>query len=382
MNPTPLRRAVVLAAVVLVAAGVVARAGEISDRIWLKGSNDPKVVRITGESLDGIVAGPVGFNITQVVRVRYADAPFAFREAEQHREQGRYDEAIRLYETALKDQVCKRTFWLYPNCRYYIALCHLEDGSADALKAASTAFEALLAQHADTRFKPDAILGLGRIHFEQKDYRSAIRRFDELAQLAAAKNFEEWLYRSYLWKAKSLRTDKQYKEALELIRKIVGAAKGEKFEDVYIEARTEEAVIAMVQGQYDKAIDLLNGLVQRIAPAVAKEIEGGSETRAQRIESTCFNTLGHCYLQMGNKAADAKKKQGYYHEALLKFLWTVVLYQRLPAQHAEALFHAAECFDKLDKRTRATELRNELVQRYPDSPFTRRVQPARAAAGQ
>ncbi len=373
MNPAAPQRLLRLVAAAALLCAVAASAGQITDRIWLKGAKEPQIVQIDEESVDGIKAGRANFSIVGVTRIQYGDAPFAFREAEQHREQARYEEAIRLYETALRDKVCKRPWWLHPNCKYKIALCHLEEGSD--LAAAAKAFQTALAEHPTSRFQPDIILGLGRAHFRQKKYAEAIRQFDELARLAATKNFEEWLYRAYLWKARALREDGRLKDALALIQRIVGAAKGEKYEDIYIAARTEEAVIYMAQGLYDKAVDLLGKLIQRIGPAVAKEIEGGSGTRSQRIEATCFNTLGRCYLQMGNKAADAAKKQSHHYEALLSFLWTVVLYQRLPAEHAEALFYGAQCFEKLKKRTRATELQNELVQRYPDSTFARRTRP-------
>lgn len=375
MNRTAARRLAPLVAVGLVLCAGVVTAGQITDRVWLKGRDQPQLVQVTGESIDVIKASPVSFSLKAVVRVEYGDAPFAFREAEQHREQARYDEAIRLYETALRDQVCKRRWWLEPNCKYKIALCHLEAGEPDD---AAKAFQKLLAEHAETRWKPDAILGLGRVYFDQKKYGGAIGQFDELARLAAAKDWEAWLLRAYLWKARALRANKRPKEAMDFINKIVGIP-GEKHEDIHIAARTEEAVIYMAEGQYDEAVDLLGKLIQRIAPAVAQEIERGTETRTQRIEARCFNTLGRCYLEMGNKKAKTSKdKESRYWEALLSFLWDVVLYQRLPAEHAEALFYAAQCFDKLDQRTRATELRNELVQRYPDSTFAQSVQPKKA----
>jgi tetratricopeptide (TPR) repeat protein len=376
LNPIALRRPLWLAAALLVAA--TATAGQVTDRVWLKGGKDPQVTQITKESLDGITAGNIVFPITGIVRIQYGDAPFAFREAEQHRDQGRYDEAIRLYETALKDQVCKRPWWLHPNCKYKIALCHLE---ADELDDAEKTFRSVISEHAESRWVLDAMLGLGRVQFDRKKYANAITQFDELAQLAARKNLEEWQLRASLWKARALREDKRTDDALSLIQKIVKAPQGSRYQDIVTAARTEEAVIYMAQGKYKEAVDLLQKLIQDVAAAVAEEVNEGGDTRAQRIEAVCFNTLGHCYLQQGNKKADAKDKEGLYYEALLSFLWNVVLYQRLPAEHAEALYYAAECFDKLDQRTRATELRNELVQRYPDSTFARKIRPETKAAG-
>jgi len=370
-------RAVWLAAAGLLLAGWV-HGGQITDRIWLKGRKEPHLGQISGESIDGVKVGLATFSITGIVRIQYGDAPFAFREAEQHREQGRYEEATRLYETALRDKLMQRRWWLDPNCKYKIALCHLgQDEYDDAVKA----FQKVLGEHKDSRWTPDAILGLGEVYFEQKKYNNAIQQFDALAKLAAAKNFEEWQLRATLWKAKALRANKNPDDALRLIQQIVDTGQGGKYGDIVIAARTEQAVILMAKGQNNKAVDLLQKLIQEIAPSVAQEIGDGSETRNQRIEATCFNTLGRCYLQMASKAGDAKKKESLHYEALLSFLWNVVLYQRLPAVHAEALFYAAQCFEKLNQRTRATELRNELVQRYPDSTFARQVRPEGRGAG-
>jgi tetratricopeptide (TPR) repeat protein len=378
LKPTPATLPLRCAAGLLLASLVVsaATAGTAMDKIWLKGAKEPQIVRVTGESVDGT---QLKFSIAGILRVEYGDAPFSFKEAHQHREQGRYEEAIRLYEAALRSKLVAddRRFWLEPNCLYYIALCRLEEGGD--IKAAEAAFAKLLSAHPKTRFLPDATLGLGRVQFDQQKYTDAMKRFDELARVAAEKNWEGWLYRAYLWKSRCLRELKRYDDAIGLISKIVGGAKGEKFEDIYVEARVEEAILHMARGKHDKAVDLLRGLIKRIAAAVADEVQKGADTRVQRIEARCFNTLGQCYLAMAKSTSDKKKAEGYLREAQLSFLWTVVLYQRLPVEHAEALFYGAECFEKLDQRPRATELRNELIQRYPDTPFARKVRPAKAS---
>ena len=363
-----------LSAVGLLLAALVvptASAATIIDRIWLRGKAEPQSGTVTEASIDGVKMGQAQFSLAGVVKIAYGDAPRGFRDGLSYREQGRYDEAVRALQSALRGKL-GREWWVKPDSRYYIALCYLEEG-ADLAKA-EKAFEELVEKHPTTRFLPDAILGLGRVKFTQGKYKDAIVQFDKLISLAARKAWESWQYQGYLWKARALRQDTRYKEALALIKKIVDNARDAKFEDVYTEALTEQAILLMDQGTYDAAIDLLGKLVKRIAPAVAKEIGDGSETRMQRTEARCFNTLGACYLKMGNKATGAKK-EGYHRDALLAFLWTVVLYQRLPAEHAEALFNAAECFNKLKQQKRATELANELSQRYPDSPYTRRVQP-------
>jgi tetratricopeptide (TPR) repeat protein len=89
----------------------------------------------------------------------------------------------------------------------------------------------------------------------------------------------------------------------------------------------------------------------------------------QRTEAQCYNELGQCYLLQGAKSG----KKDDLREALLAFLWNVVLHSRLRAEYTEALFNAAVCFEKLGERPRAAELRNELLKSFPESPQARKL---------
>ena len=243
------------------------------------------------------------------------------------------------------------------------------------MAAAEARFKELLDKHPKTRFLPDAYLGLGRVQFVAKKYDAALAQFDKLASLAVVKHWDEWLYVSLLWKSRTFLEQKNYPEALKTVKKVVDSADPQRHGDIVVEARTVEATIYVRTSRYDRAAELLRGLIKSVGQKVAVEIERGGD-RMQRTEAQCYNALGQCYL----KQAEKTKKELDYREAVLAFLWTVVLHQQRPAEHAEALYHAAICFDKLDQRRRATELRNELADKHPDSPYARMVQSPGAAA--
>ncbi|MFW6107239.1 MAG: tetratricopeptide repeat protein [bacterium] len=332
---------------------------QVSDRIYLKGRGEPlPAVEITAESIDGIETRGPDLAATQVERIEYADAPFAFKEAHRMRQLGRYDEAIVLYKSALRaPEGTVRRFWLEPNCRYYIALCHLEAGELDEAEAA---FKELLGKHPKTRFLPDALLAQGRVQYDKKNYDEAVRRFDDLARRADAEKWAEWKYRAYLWKGRALLAADQHAQALDAVAKIVGQPEAQKYEDVYTQARTVEARVYQLKGEFDRAIRLVSRLIDDIAPAVAREVQSGTESAMQRTEAQCKNTLGYCYMAKAEKAADEAAKKKFLKDARLAFLWTVVLYPNLTDERIEALKNAAECFEKLGDRRRASELRNEL----------------------
>jgi len=359
----------------------VASAGTYRDQIYQKGrEGKPIVAEVVEESIDGIkTRSKLSFNPAGISRVEYSDAPQGFIEGERHREQGRYDEAVRYYRSALDGKLGRR-FWVEPQCRYWIAVCHLEGGELDK---AAAAFKELLGKHPKTRLLPDALLARGRVDYAGKKYAAAATRFGELALRAASSNWgEEWNYRALLWKARSLHKGKKADLALKTTETVVQSTKGEKrHQDISIEAETLEATIYVDEKRFKEGAELLRGLIKRIRHRVADELKAGSGTRMQRTEARCYNALGKCYLEQSAQTKD----RGDVLEAWLWFLRTVCLYQTLHDEHAEALYYAALCFEKLggtdeqkrQNRKRAEELRNDLTGKHPDSPYARKIAPPR-----
>ncbi len=341
------------------------------DQIWPKGATNPIRATIVEESIEGIktVSGAT-FSPAGIEKIIYGDTPAAFREGLTHCQSGRYEDAVKYFESAMRLPNVRK-FWLEPACLYYIGSCHLESGT-DLEKAEKTLNE-LLTKWPKTRWLPDALLALGRVHLAKKSYQKAYARFQKLADLAAKdSSWQEWLLRAFLWQGRCLLEEKNYTRALAVLQKVT-TADPTRYGDLVIQAKSAEATVHVRRGDYDKGAALLEKLIREIGPRVAREIHAASGNKMQLTEAQCYNALGHCYL----KRATHTNKPDDYREALLAFLWTVVLHSQFPAEHAEALYYAAECFEKLKQHSRATDLHNELAERYPDSPFTRKLQPAK-----
>lgn len=348
------RTRLLLAAGLLAAlAASSARAAAIyRDEVWQRGADKPIIAYIVKDTIDEIkTADGAVFNPMGIERVAYGGAPQSYRDAESYRKTGRLDDAIASYQTALRNLPADRKFWIEPHCRFYIAECYLE---LEDLKKAEDAYNDLLAKHKDTRFKPNAFLGLGRVKFEAGDHAAAYRRFDDLERFAKGKSWTVWLYEAWVWKARALRMQKRYDEALGYARKVIAAADPRKYEDLIVQARTEEALTYVGKKQYDEGIARLNKLLDRISGYV-DDPNPVTAARMRRMEAQCKNALGHCYLA---RHKQSKKKEDI-QEALIAFLWNVTLHPNLP-ERIEALQNAADCFEKLGQKSRASELRGEL----------------------
>ncbi len=354
----------------LAAAAPVAHAGAIAnDLIWVKGKDTPIPGVVIAESIEGIkLAGGPGWPITSVVRIDYFDAPDAFKKGLDSRQQTAYPAAIKSFESALRNPTKAREFWLNPACRYYIALSYLDDGTD--LAAAEAKFKEFLELHKDSRYAPDAILGLGRTLAAQKKYDAAIAQFKKLLDLGEGKaGWDDWLATAYLWQSQTYLDADQAENALRASKRVLDILADPRH-DLATQARKIQAKVLLKQNEPDKAVTLLKAIIKDIAPRVAEEVEkGGAEVRMQRTEAQCYNSLGDAYLALHAKG----KKEEDLREALLAFMWTVVLYPRseLEAERAEALYKAAECFRKLKQGARATDLNNELAEKYPNSPYAR-----------
>jgi tetratricopeptide (TPR) repeat protein len=320
---------------------------------------------IKADTIDGITIvgkeGQGGINIRVVVRVEYSDAPRAFVDGEDLRKVGRYDEAIPKYQSALGSPA--REFWLKPSCKFGIAACQLEEGSDPA--AAEAGFKELLKEHPQTRFRLEAMMGLGRALTANKKYDEAIAKFDELAREATlpARKMDEWALQAGLGKSKAYLEDLKFDKAAEEAEKVAASCPKQNT-DIRVQAQAVVALAYVRQSQYDKAIDLLRTNIREIAGLVAKEMDTTpGDTRLRKTEAICFNTLGTAYFKKAVKG----KSQDDYREALLAFLWNVVLYGNLfPTEHAVALDYAARCFKELKQDPRASELIQELKKSYPD----------------
>ena len=107
-------------------------------------------------------------------------------------------------------------------------------------------------------------------------------------------------------------------------------------------------------GRNDEAVALVRGIIQRADPE-EKELLGRA-----------YNVLGAAYRAAGDRDQDA----------LISFLTVDLVYNGTPENHAEALAHLSELWEKVKNPERAREARKLLQESYPTSPWAKK-----AAAG-
>ncbi|MBM4037049.1 MAG: tetratricopeptide repeat protein [Planctomycetes bacterium] len=379
MRPTtprpPLAR--LAGGLLLLLAAATAQAGAVvTDAVHLKTAKDPIIERgtILAESMDGIeiqtAQGKGSFPLSRIIQVDYGDSPEAYKRGHDRREQGIYREAITYFENAPRTPNARK-FWIEPASLYFAGLCYLEEG-AD-LDAAQAKFRELLQAHPQSRWVPDAMLGLGKALFAAKKWDPALAQFGSLAKLAIPKGdtpgWSDWLATASLWQGKTYLEAKRPDEAMKCAKKVLAVITDPKH-DLYIQGKMLEAMVLLEQSEPEKAVAELTDLIKRLAPRVADEVEHPTPTaRMQRTEAQCHNALGQALLKQHAKT----KKDEDLRGALLAFLWTVVLYPRAQfvPEHMEALYFASQCFDRLKEKARAAELMRELTDRYPENPYTR-----------
>ena len=151
---------------------------------------------------------------------------------------------------------------------------------------------------------------VGRALLEQKDYQTALSKFEEAAAIDLA--------------------------TPEAVREKTFALIG-------------KAQCQAELGKPDEGITLLQDLIAKNDPA------------DQFLFARIYNALGRCYLK-ANKPKDARDA----------FLFTDILFTADPDAHAEALYHLSKLWTDLNKSDRAVAARNTLRERYPGSIWNSR----------
>jgi hypothetical protein len=108
---------------------------------------------------------------------------------------------------------------------------------------------------------------------------------------------------------------------------------------------------------------------RRLGEAVGllKKIIAGAKDN--RLKARAYNALGRCYLNA--EPADAQN----LHEARWAFLFVDLIYNQDAAEQAEALYHLAHIFRRLNEPVRARESEDLLLtdRRFLASDFMRKA---------
>ncbi len=134
---------------------------------------------------------------------------------------------------------------------------------------------------------------------------------------------------------------------LQVVRASVSNAEEQRQQQL---AMVGAMAIAAEAGKADQAIEKLKSIIDNNDP---KDIE---------LFARAYNALG-----------DAHRAANQPMDAIIAYLFTDELFYRDPNAHAESLYWQGQLWGELGKNARATQAKNMLRQRYPTSPWLKKL---------
>lgn len=292
-----------------------------------------------------------------VRQIVYDQEPNDYRQAVALYGVSDYDKAIAGFRKAMTGRGRR---WVKSYSTYYIAVCLARKSEGDPAQRqfAINAFEDLL-KDANNRWRDGARYQLGEIYRTSGDKARAKTAF---ATLADSAHKEEMKLTASVGLSAILMDDRRPAEALKGYDTVVAGAQG-KFPDLYVTATVGKAEAHTALGEFDKAAAFLQGVLKT------------SKNRSLRAK--IHLALGDCYYaQAAEEAKKAETKANVAattKNALINYLWVIVVYPGQKAEFSKSLYYAGECWKTLGDRAKGAELHQELKSKFPRTTWAARV---------
>ncbi len=342
--------------------------GQARDQI-LRRTEAPILAEVVSENYEKVVykdgrnEGDVP--TLEVKDIIYSDTPDAYYTAEDYRDQGDFENAIKSFRLAQNTGSVRP--WVQEYSRFQIAECHRRWGAghfADAIAA----FKELIAQHPESRFLGAALYGVGQCQLSTGQANEAIASFDQLEREAASKRLGEiWIIRARFDKGWAQLAVKQFgparntfASAASLIDTTLGRsdtlapAMKRELESLQVSAKLGEGDSYLEEGLYDRAETFFKSLAS-----------GANGSSSNALKAGATNGLGECLFQ---------KKQ--YEEARLEFTRANVLFRGSDEQTARSLYWLGKCVESLQEprwQSKQESYWGELRGRFPESRWTQKL---------
>ncbi len=189
---------------------------------------------------------------------------------------------------------------------------------------------------------------------------------------AAAKTFyeevgkapwEDYKMRANLGIGRTLLAQGQTAEAMKIFEDVLNDQEdGEQADAERRFGKLGKARCLTASGKTDEAVKLAQAVIDK------------SDPDDNLLYAEAYNTLGAALRAAAARETEMKAKDALRNRALLAYLHVDVLYNEAPNAHAEALANLTELFTELRMSNHAGTCRNTLLERYPASPWAKRVQ--------
>lgn len=324
-------------------------------------------VTVSEETSTKITWAPTGSKSTKdetsfdVDFVDYIDASDEFKRAMGYYRKGSWYDAIRNFETALKDARAPieedefptvRRWWVEQYANYYLGECHRERGArqADEYEKAELNFQAVIDITPPSRFLGQAMVGLARVKAATGDSAAALQLLDQVLDLAAKREIAPYISA----------------EAL-LARAEMNRAAGNSSQAASDYRQLAETLSS---SQPDEAMRY------RLAAAFTL-LDAGNDSAARGD----FEAIQKAYPDSGLAQAGASNgmgmialKRGQAQEAAEAFAHTLAYHGAYPLEYERALKGMADAVRELGSKQKngddlAADLIRELRMRNPKSPL-------------
>ncbi|OQC07209.1 MAG: tol-pal system protein YbgF [Candidatus Hydrogenedentes bacterium ADurb.Bin101] len=247
----------------------------------------------------------------------------------------------------------------------------------DALKAIE-AYQAVLAQKPAENITLGALQGLATARYEQKDYEQAAAQVLQLIQNYPDNPLPpdaymwcgQWLQEVERWKdaaavfAALLKAHPEHEQRGELLFVLGGCY--EKSGDI------DQAVTAYTDLLHQDA-DPVRGAELRLRLGKLQESRKALEEARVLYEEAANLDGGEFSARARFQLAALYESGGDYENAARNFMRLAILYIH-ETLSPEALWHAGNCYTRMNKPDQARSVFEELVADYPDSPFAKEAQ--------
>jgi tetratricopeptide (TPR) repeat protein len=197
---------------------------------------------------------------------------------------------------------------------------------------------------------------LGELLVAAGNNAAALAAFAELEKAP----YDEFKMRAGVARGRALMSQKDYVTAQTAFEGVLALPFNDSQKGTAMESQRFAAVLGRAQcmagtGKTDEAIKQLES---EVIPNLSPEDSA--------LQAMAYVTLGNCY----NGKPDGKKS------ALIAFLHVDVLYDGVPAAHAEALWNLSNLWVDIGKNERGQDCLTRLNRLYPGSPWLTRQRPS------
>jgi len=339
-----------------------AYAQKVEDNVVLESGSSFDKVTVTLESYENVTFILGGTNrqslpYDRIKRIEHGDEPTYYRRGIAKMAAGEYDEAIDSFNKARQDK--KVRAWIHPYSMFRIAQTL---ALAEKHEAAIAAFEALLKEHPNNVFLPQAHEEIGNCYLRMGDEHSekAITAYRKLIRFG-----DTGALKSYQGEARVLEGRGDFAAA---------------------ERKYREVIAKVGNSRDSRFIEVINTCYKGVGRCLLAADKGASAAKE-------YGSFRRYCLQTGNKAGlaivhnglgDCERKAGNFEAAILQYLRVNILYGEVPEEDARAIFYAATCYENLVRTsdlpkeerykkqewsTRSIELFREVKNKYPSTVY-------------